>query len=872
MASTYSALKIELIGTGDQTGTWGNTTNVNLGDSALGEAITGSADVAFSSADVTITLVDTNATQSARNLRLNLTGTSGGARNLILGSGCQIEKLYLVNNGLADAVTVKNTTGTGIAVAAGKTMFVYNNGTNVVDAITHLTSLTTGVLSASGATTFTAGTASTSTTTGTAVITGGLGVSGRVNAANFDGIVGANTAAAGSFTTINASTSITNAGLTSGRVTFAGTSGLLSDNANFVYDGNNLIIGNSTDALGSNRLYVQSANTAANNRTVSVYNTAATSTATFANRLMQISSNGSGADVNLFFSDQVAFNAYIGMNSGALYFGTNGTNERMRITSTGLVGIGTSSPSRLLQLSQSNATTYTSDFDNTPNQLYLVNTNTTTNAYTGIQMDVGSNSQAAISAVRTADGEVAMTFGTRVAGSRAERMRISSSGDLIVGGTSVVYDLANRRVITINGSSAAAVGFTVGAVDKGILIHTGTDMIMSNTVAGAITFQTTNTERMRIDSSGNVGIGTSSPQNFGKFGVSGVITVNSLSGISAGFSDGTTGTLRIAHASSQNIINFDSGNLCFQGGGSGSPVERMRIDSSGNVLVGSTSVPTGIGQRVLQVTNGTNGAIILGSGATLSPNPRIFGSDTYDLALAAGVTTGKMLFYTNDTERMRITSTGNLIVGTSALSQGKVGILFDGTVSQGLVIRTSLASSGSTFVQFENSTGALQGFISAATTTTTSYNTGSSTSVGAQLNASGITFPATQIASADVNTLDDYEEGTWTPTCNAGATLTLTGSPQYTKIGRQVTIHAEFSVSVNVSGTQFQISGVPFASNNSTGNSTGVTLGYFAVDIAGYLPSNASTITFQNLAASANKTNAEVSGNYFIIACTYFTA
>jgi hypothetical protein len=210
MASTYSALKIELIATGEQSGTWGATTNVNLGDAALGEAITGSADVAFSSADVTITLTDTNTTQTARNLRLNLTGTSGGARNLILGSGCQIEKLYLVNNGLADAVTVKNTTGTGIAVAAGKSMFVYNNGTNVVDAITYLTSLTTGALSASGATTFTAGTASTSTTTGTAVITGGLGVSGRINAANFDGIVGANTAAAGSFTTGSFSTAISN--------------------------------------------------------------------------------------------------------------------------------------------------------------------------------------------------------------------------------------------------------------------------------------------------------------------------------------------------------------------------------------------------------------------------------------------------------------------------------------------------------------------------------------------------------------------------------------------------------------------------------------------------------------------------------------
>lgn len=180
MASTYSDLKIELIGTGDQTGTWGTTTNNNF-SVAFQEAITGSADVAFSSADVTVTLTDSNAAQTARNLRLNLTGTSGGARNLILGSGCQIEKLYLINNGLADAVTVKNTSGTGIAVPAGKSMFVFNNGTNVVDAVTHLSSLTLGTALpiASG------GTGSTSTTyvnltsnvTGTLpVANGGTGV------------------------------------------------------------------------------------------------------------------------------------------------------------------------------------------------------------------------------------------------------------------------------------------------------------------------------------------------------------------------------------------------------------------------------------------------------------------------------------------------------------------------------------------------------------------------------------------------------------------------------------------------------------------------------------------------------------------------
>lgn len=145
MASTYSDLKIELIGTGEQVGTWGATTNINLG-TAIEDAITGSANVSFSSADVTLTLTNTNGAQTARNLRLVCTGTSGGARQLILGSGCQINKLYLVQNDLADTVTIKNTTGTGVAIPAGAKRFVFNNGTNVFEATTtDIVNLTTGV-------------------------------------------------------------------------------------------------------------------------------------------------------------------------------------------------------------------------------------------------------------------------------------------------------------------------------------------------------------------------------------------------------------------------------------------------------------------------------------------------------------------------------------------------------------------------------------------------------------------------------------------------------------------------------------------------------------------------------------------------------
>ena len=139
MASTYSNLKIQLLATGENATTWGDVTNINLG-TAIEEAIVGSADVTFASANVTLSLSDTNTTQTARNVRLRCTGTTGGStRNLVVPS---IEKPYIVKNDCADSILVKTAAGTGITVPAGKTMWVYVDGTNVVDAVTHLSSLT----------------------------------------------------------------------------------------------------------------------------------------------------------------------------------------------------------------------------------------------------------------------------------------------------------------------------------------------------------------------------------------------------------------------------------------------------------------------------------------------------------------------------------------------------------------------------------------------------------------------------------------------------------------------------------------------------------------------------------------------------------
>ena len=83
---------------------------------------------------------------------------------------------------------------------------------------------------------------------------------------------------------------------------------------------------------------------------------------------------------------------------------------------------------------------------------------------------------------------------------------------------------------------------------------------------------------------------------------------------------------------------------------------------------------------------------------------------------------------------------------------------------------------------------------------------------------SGITFPATAVAASDANTLDDYEEGTWTPTQGAGLTVvgTFTSAGHYTKVGRQVTVQGfvRGSTSVASAGGSVFCSGLPFAVQN----------------------------------------------------------
>jgi hypothetical protein len=84
-------------------------------------------------------------------------------------------------------------------------------------------------------------------------------------------------------------------------------------------------------------------------------------------------------------------------------------------------------------------------------------------------------------------------------------------------------------------------------------------------------------------------------------------------------------------------------------------------------------------------------------------------------------------------------------------------------------------------------------------------------------SGTGIAFPATQSASSDANTLDDYEEGTWTPVDGSGSGLSFTSDGTYTKIGRQVLVQGNVVFPSTANGNSVVIGGLPFTSTLNGG-------------------------------------------------------
>ena len=609
---------------------------------------------------------------------------------------------------------------------------------------------------------------------------------------------------------------------------------------------------------------------------------------------------------------------------GTLTFSTVGT-ERMRIDSSGRVGLGTSSPGRRLHVLFSNSTAYnSSSFETDSLGSYIRNTDTTVGSYVGMQFAVGNNSDAAIAAVRTADANAALTFGTRGTGSGAiiERMRISSTGNVGIGTSSPSGELD----VTASKASAVTNLYVRNPDNTGgaaIRVQSQTDAhqaILGITDAGSggrvgtltnddFYFVTNNTERLRINTSGNVGIGLTSPIDSKLVIVETPATIvsgNAINGStmkglkirtnangdeSVGVWFGTNGSHWSGISGQRkNAAGTWGTNLSFYTHEDATTDltytrERMTIDSAGNVGIGTTvnSLFNAVGGSTkLAVTGSSASTNVLGNTdasiaiintdttanntaglhfarADTDDNPNYAGASIvtqfHDTQATGQYPKASMNFLTSTVAnaapslKMTIDSSGNLLVGTTStipftFSSGTgAGITSAGTVMAGATAEAGLFNrigSDGGIVNFYKA-GAIVGSIGALSSrlyigtagtglffnnssgAITPYDVNGQTQTDADvdLGVGSVRFKDLYLSggvylggTGSANHLDDYEEGTFTPTL--GGTTTYNGAGGfYTKVGQVVSVQCFVNIaSLNTpkNGNHY-IQGLPFASS-----------------------------------------------------------